>query len=131
MPLKSIIIPKKTMQYFENVSFECQVEAWCLRDGWQVLQPRVDHGSKTDVFITDGNHNYRIQVKSIDTLDESIKVAPMWCETDNIDYVIYFSKKAPWGFITPQFSKKRKLNHPEHIRFHQDHKNFKRSFDKA
>ncbi|WP_100644672.1 hypothetical protein [Alteromonas facilis] len=131
MPIKSTIIPEKTKQFFENVSFENQVETWLIRDGWQVFKPHIDHGSKTDVLISDGNLYYRIQVKCVDTSNETHKVRPQWQPDDNIDFIIYFSKKAQWGYITPIFHEARKLKHPEHIRFHQDPRNFVKAFSKA
>lgn len=36
--------------------------------------PMIDHGMKTDVLIADGNNFYRIQIKSVSTNDESLKV---------------------------------------------------------
>lgn len=131
MPVKSKLISKEARRYYENTSFEHLVSTWLQRDGWEVYAPYVDHGAKTDVLISDGNHFYRIQVKSVDTSDENIVVIPQWSEEDDIDYVIYFSKKADWGYITPKYSARRKLKHPEHIRFHQQAKNFKKAFDKA
>lgn len=131
MPVKSNQIPTKTKQFYENISFESLVEAWLIRDGWQVFKPHVDHGAKTDVLISDGNLYYRIQVKSVDSSDENLIVKPMWAGTDDIDFVIYFSKKSPWGYITPAFKSPRKLKHPEHLRFHQESKNFIKTFEKA
>lgn len=131
MPVKSLLISQNTKQFYENISFENQVETWLLRDGWQVFKPYVDHGSKTDVLISDGQHYYRIQVKSINTRDESMVVKPSWKSEDIIDFVIYFSKKAPWGYITPPFNHPRKLKHPDHIRFHQDPINFVKAFNQA
>lgn len=83
MPVKSNSIPQPTKQFCENVSFENQVEAWLLHDGWEVFKPNVDHGSKTDVLISDGNLYYRIQVKSLDIYNDTISVKPMWKEEDN------------------------------------------------
>lgn len=131
MPIKSKLISKEARKYYENTSFEHLVSTWLQRDGWEVYAPYVDHGAKTDVLISDGNHFYRIQVKSVDTSDENIVVLPQWSEEDDIDFVIYFSKRADWGYITPKYSTRRKLKHPEHIRFHQQAKNFKKAFDKA
>ncbi len=131
MPLKSNLIPEKTKQFYENISFENQVETWLLRDGWQVFKPHVDHGAKTDVLISDGNLYYRLQIKTVDTCDETVVVIPQWSDSDDIDFIIYFSKRAPWGYIARKFLEKRRLKHPEHIRFHQEAGNFKRAFDKA
>lgn len=131
MPIKSNLIPKETKQYCENVSYEHQVASWLLKDGWEVYIPHVDHGAKTDVLISDGEYYYRIQVKSVDNHDENTVVKPMWEKRDNIDFVIYFSKKGQWGYIAPQFHKPRKLNHPEHLRFHQNSTNFLKAFAKV
>lgn len=131
MPVKSKLLSKQAREYYENTSFEHLVSTWLQRDGWEVFAPYVDHGAKTDVLISDGNHFYRIQVKSLDTSDENIVVNAQWSDEDDIDYIIYFSKKADWGYITPKYGARRKLKHPEHIRFHQQAKNFKKAFDKA
>ena len=46
-----------------------------------------------------------------------------------IDYVIYFSRKGDWGYITPPFREVRKrLNSKGHVRFHQRLKHFTKAF---
>ena len=90
--------------------------------------PMIDHGQKTDVVISDGSTFYRIQVKSIESNDESIVVENKWGHV-NIDYVVYFSRNGNWGYIARPFSqRKKRLNSPEHIRFHQHPKNFMKAF---
>ena len=130
MPIRSNLIPDKAKEYYQNVSYEHQVASWLLKDGWEVYIPHVDHGARTDVLISDGEYYYRIQVKSVDKHDENTVVKPMWEKHDNIDLVIYFSKKGQWGYIAPLFHKPRKLNHHEHLRFHQNSTNFLKAFAK-
>jgi hypothetical protein len=99
-----------------------------LNDGWDVFMPMIDHGQKTDVVISDGSTFYRIQVKSIESNDESIVVENKWGHV-SIDYVVYFSRNGNWGYIARPFvQRKKRLNAPEHIRFHQHPKNFVKAF---
>lgn len=95
-----------------------------------MLIPAIDHGKKTDLVISDGRDYYSIQVKSIESDNESIKVENKW-KGVKIDFIIYFSRTRNWGYITPAFEENRKhLNAPGHIRFHNHPKNFLKAFSK-
>lgn len=73
---------------------------------------------KTDLLVSDGLNFYRIQIKSVETHDESHLVENKWGDVE-IDYVIYFSRTDNWGYITKPFTQsKKRLNSKEHIRFH-------------
>jgi len=128
MPVKNINQTIHASQYHKNVSFETLAASWFSGDGWEVLMPLVDHGKKTDLVLADDSHFYRIQVKTIDSNDESIQVENMW-GNEKIHYVIYFSRNSHWGYIARAFKEKRKhLNACDHIRFHQHPKNFLKAF---
>jgi hypothetical protein len=58
---------------------------------------------KTDLLVSDGNNFYRIQVKTIESHDESHVVENKWGRT-KIDYVIYFSREDNWDYILKPFS---------------------------
>ncbi|MFM2588183.1 hypothetical protein [Vibrio sp. TBV020] len=130
MPVKTFHIPSETKKHYKSISYETLLASWLLQDGWEVFMPMIDHGMKTDVLISDGNKFYRIQVKSVECLDEKTFVSAQWQST-KIDYVIYFSRCANWGYITPPFEGRRRVNHREHIRFHQHPENFRKAFYKA
>jgi len=130
MPIKNTPIKEETLAAHKQLSFENLAAAWLLSDGWEVLIPAIDHGKKTDLVVADDNNYYRIQVKSIQSNDESIKVENKWGDV-KIDYVIYFSRTGPWGYITPAFEENRKpLNSSGHIRFHHNQINFLKAFKK-
>lgn len=74
MPVKNSPIKEQTLAAHKQLSYEQLVAAWLTGDGWEVLIPAIDHGKKTDLVISDGDSYYRIQVKSIESDDESIKV---------------------------------------------------------
>lgn len=129
MPVKKSNRTLDAKKYYQNTSFEIEVCSWLLRDGWEVFQPFVDHDSKTDLLISDGNNFYRIQIKTIETNDESVFVQNMWGEV-KIDFVIYFSKSAGWGFIMKPFTQnKKRLNAEGHLKFHQHPKPFIKAFN--
>jgi hypothetical protein len=130
MPIKNSNIKKETLAAHKQLSYENLVTAWLTGDGWEVLIPAIDHGKKTDLVIADETNFYRIQVKTVESSDDSITVENRW-EDAKIDYVIYFSRTAEWGYIAPAFSEKRKrLNSPDHIRFHNHPVNFLKAFKK-
>jgi len=130
MPIKNTLIKEQTLAAHKQLSFENLVAAWLLSDGWEVLIPAIDHGKKTDLVVADESNYYRIQVKSIQSNDESIKVENKWGDV-KIDYVIYFSRTDHWGYITPAFVENRKrLNSSGHIRFHNNQVNFLKAFKK-
>lgn len=130
MPIKNSNIKEQTLAAHKQLSYESVVAAWLLGDGWEVLIPAIDHGKKTDLVVADDAHYYRIQVKSIDSNDESIKVENKW-KGAKIDYVIYFSRAGEWGYIMPAFQENSKrLNAAGHIRFHAHPTNFLKAFKK-
>ena len=130
MPIKNSKIKEQTLAAHKQLSYENLVTAWLMSDGWEVLIPAIDHGMKTDLVAADDSNFYRIQVKSIESSDESIKVENKW-KGVKIDYVIYFSRKGEWGYIAPAFKENRvRLNNPKHIRFHKHPKNFLKAFRK-
>ncbi|MCK9622950.1 MAG: group I intron-associated PD-(D/E)XK endonuclease [Methylobacter sp.] len=131
MPVKSSKIKQQTLAAHKQLSYEKLVAAWFMSDGWEVLIPAIDHGKKTDLVIADDENNYyRIQVKTVESNDESIKVENKWKGAE-IDYVIYFSRTGEWGYIAPAFNQnKKRLNAPDHIRFHNHPTNFHKAFKK-
>jgi len=131
VPVRNTQLKAQTLAAHKQLSYEQQVAAWLTSDGWEVLIPAVDHGMKTDLVATDGDNYYRIQVKSIESSDESTIVENKWKDA-KIDYVIYFSRTGCWGYIAPAFQEtRRKVSAPGHIRFHQHPKNFLKAFKKA
>lgn len=130
MPVRNTHLKEPTLAAHKQLSYESLLAAWLLSDGWEVLIPAIDHGKKTDLVIADESRFYRIQVKSIESKDESVKVENKW-KGAKIDYVVYFSRAADWGYITPAFTEDcKRLNSPGHIRFHLHPKNFLRAFEK-
>lgn len=130
MPTKTVVPSIPAQKTYKSISYETLLASWFLQDGWEVFMPLIDHGMKTDVLISDGSRFYRIQVKSVESLDDDISVESQWGNVD-INYVVYFSRLGNWGYITPPFRGRRKLNHQEHIWFHQHPKNFIKAFDRA
>ncbi|MCH4248593.1 MAG: hypothetical protein LKF82_12330 [Acinetobacter populi] len=124
MPIHQRALKEQTLIQYKNHSYEFLLLSWLLMGGWEASKPSVDLGLKTDVQVSDGRTLYRIQVKSLDSIDDNIIVENMWGDVD-IDYIVYFSKNADWGYITPAFKEKRKqLKSSNHIRFHQHPKCF-------
>lgn len=131
MPVKNFPQKESYARHYHNLSFESLCASWLLADGWDVFSPLIDHGSKTDLLISDGSNYYRIQVKSVDTADEDVVVENKWKDAP-IDYVIYFSKQRDWGYVAKPFRQKlKRLDSADHIRFHQHPKNFIKAFRKA
>ena len=54
MPVKKHAPKQSSKKHYENISFETLAASWLLNDGWEVYQPLIDHGMKTDLLITDG-----------------------------------------------------------------------------
>jgi hypothetical protein len=130
MPVKNSSIKLQTLAAHKQLSYENLVAAWLLWDGWEVLIPAIDHGKKTDLVVADDNNYYRIQVKSIESKDETIKVENKW-KGAKIDYVIFFSRAEEWGYIMPAFQESyKRLNAEGHIRFHAHPNNFLKAFKK-
>lgn len=131
MPIKKLPhCSSEAAKHYINISYETLLASWLLQDGWDVFMPMIDHGSKTDVLISDGKNYYRIQVKSLESNDETTRVYEQWHGVD-IDYVVYFTKSGNWGYIAPPFSGKRAVNHAEHVRFHQHPANFAKAFKRV
>lgn len=131
MPVRNTQIKPQTLAAHKQLSYEQLVAAWLTSDGWEVLIPAVDHGMKTDLVVTDGDNYYRIQVKSIESPDESTVVENKWKEA-KIHYVIYFSRTGDWGYIAPAFQEsRRRVNARGHVRFHPHPTNFLKAFRRA
>ena len=130
MPIKNSNLKPQTLAAHKQLSYENLVAAWLMGDGWEVLIPAIDHGKKTDLVAADDTNFYRIQVKSIGSGDESVKVENQW-KGAKIDYVIYFSRVGEWGYIMPAFQENSKrLNAAGHVRFYQHPTNFLKAFKK-
>ena len=130
MPVRIAEVEQTTLAAHKQLAFESLLAAWLLGDGWEVLIPIIDHGKKTDLVVSDDNRYYRIQVKSLKSSNENAIVENRWQQA-KIDFVVYFSLDAEWGYITPAFSEDRKpLKSPGHIRFHKHPKNFLKAFRK-
>jgi hypothetical protein len=128
MPILNATLKPTTLAAHYQLSFEQQVAAWLSSAGWEVLVPTVDHGRKTDLVIADDSTYYRIQVKTVHTTDPKIRVDNKWGAA-RLDYVIYFSTLADWGYITPAFPESlRLLNATGHVRFHAQRTNFLKAF---
>lgn len=129
MPIKKIPTTPETALFFKTTSYETLAASWLQGDDWEVFMPLTDHGSKTDLVISDGQQFYRLQVKTLKTNDENTVVEAQWPK-DKIDYVLYFSRAGDWGYITRPFQGRVRLNNKGHIRFHQAPKNFNSAFAK-
>jgi len=130
MPVRNAAIKETTLAAHKQLSYENLLAAWLLGDGWEVLIPAIDHGKKTDLVVADDKSYYRIQVKSIQSNNESVTVYNKW-QGAKIDYVVYFSTIGEWGYIALAFTEEsRPLNSQEHIRFHSHSVNFLKAFKK-
>lgn len=132
MPLKTSALASCQHRHYQSHSFEHFAVSYFMADGWEVFEPALDHGRKTDLVVSDGHVFYRIQIKSLETTDESVIVKNQWKNTDTrIDYVIYFSQKGNWGYIVKPFNNRQiRLNSAGGIRFHKHQKNFSQAFAK-
>jgi len=129
MPIKNQAPKDTAVKHYENISYESLTASWLLNDGWEVYHPMIDHGMKTDLLIADGQTYYRIQIKTLASSDENALVVNKWGDA-NIDFVIYFSKKGNWGYITKPFKQRTKpLKSKGHIRFHKAQQPFARAFE--
>lgn len=128
MPIRNAVRKNPTLNAYKQLSYETLAASWLLSDGWEVFTPMIDHGEKTDLLIADKSKVYRIQVKSVESKEEDCFVENKWGEV-KIDFVIYFSRNANWGYIARPFSSsKKRLNAGDHIRFHQHPANFAKAF---
>lgn len=131
MPVRQTALKEQTLSQYKNHSYEFLLLSWLLSNGWDASMPSLDIYAKTDIQILDGRTVYRIQVKSLDSANDNIVVDNKWDDAD-IDYVIYFSRNAEWGYIIPAFKEKRRnLKSDNHIRFHQHPTNFLKAFSKC
>jgi len=116
MPVKNALRTTPALQHYKQVSFETLAASWFTFDGWEVFAPIIDHDMKTDLLVSDGNNFYRIQIKTIESHDESHVVENKWGDA-KIDYVIYFSREDNWGYILKPFKQRTKrLNSAGSIR---------------
>ena len=131
MPRRLTQTKEGTLQTLKNMSYESTVISWLMYGGWQVFNPVVDNGHKTDVLISDGPNYYRIQIKTLSASGEDHLVNNQW-EDCNIDYIIYFARNSTWGYIAQAFNEKsRHLNHPSHARFESNSRRiFLKEFNK-
>ncbi|MGC7590214.1 hypothetical protein ACPWUF_07020 [Bisgaard Taxon 46] len=129
MPRRLTQTPSETHKTMRNVTFESQVIAWLLYDGWQVFTPVLDNWHKTDVLISDGEQYIRIQIKTLSAgKGKKVKISNCWGDAP-IDYVIYFAREGEWGYIMPAFKElARPLNHSEHRFFELKRKDFLTAF---
>src|SRR4051812_30668644 len=117
MPRRTTQIKDGTAKRHTNHSFELLVATWLMQAGWQIFFPLLDDGHCTDMLVSDGPEYFRLQIKTLETQDESTEIQNRWKNKD-IHYVIYFAKASNWGYICPSFdTNKKRLNDPSHKRF--------------
>ena len=118
MPTRQTHTATTTHEVMKNTAYENIVKGWLMHAGWQVFSPELDHGHKTDVLISDGKQNHRVQVKTVGAKGKDHVVQKQWEDEHSIDVVVYFARNSSWGVVAPAFTEnKRPLNHPEHVRF--------------
>lgn len=129
MPKRMTPTPPGTRKTLKEMSYEQQVIAWLMSDGWQVFTPVVDHGHKTDILISDGIQYFRIQIKTVEASSSDHIVRNQWDDLP-LDCVIYFARNSNWGCIAQAFAEnKRLLNDKRHVSFvQQDKKSFLTAF---
>lgn len=129
MPVRNSALSQPTLAAHKQLSYESLLASWLVGSGWEVLIPAIDHGKKTDLVIADDTRFYRIQVKSVETSDESTKVDNKWSGS-SIDYVVYFSRSADWGYVAKPFKElRRRLNASGHVRFRLQPESFMKAFE--
>lgn len=130
MPVRQTVLKEQTLSLYKNHSYEYLLLSWLLKAGWDASMPSLDVYAKTDIQILDGRKVYRLQVKSLDSVEENIRVENRWGEID-IDFIVYFSRNAEWGYIAPAFKEKHKnLKSNGHVRFNQHPNSFIKAFSK-
>jgi hypothetical protein len=128
MPVRNSPLRETALAAHKQLSYEQLVASWLLSGGWEVLIPAIDHGKKTDLVAADDSLFYRIQVKSVESNDESTKLENKW-KGAKIDYVVVFSRTRDWGYIMRAFQEDAKrLNADGHVRFHAHPKSFLKAF---
>lgn len=131
MPVRTDPLKAPTLAVYKQLSYESLITAWFIDGGWEVFHPVVDHNAKTDILVADKQNHYRIQVKTLASADNDTRVENKW-KGANIDYVIYISRSADWGYIVPAFTQRNKrLNDPTHLKFSVNSSEFLSAFEKA
>src|ERR1035441_8051584 len=116
MPYHTTELTDAHARLHKNHSYEFLVATWLMQDGWQVFAPLLDAAHAVDLIVSDGPKSYRIQIKSVESQDESCYVQNVW-KGRHIDYVIYFAQRSNWGYVCPAFTTNRKkLDDPSHFR---------------
>jgi hypothetical protein len=124
MPCRTTQIKDGTAKCHTNHSFELLVATWLMQDGWQVFFPLLDHSHCTDMLVSDGPRYFRLQIKTIEAQNESVKIQNKW-KDKGIQFIVFFAKNSNWGYICPAFNTSAKrLNDPAHKRFHKARMNF-------
>jgi len=128
VPLRRTPHKPGTKKYLQNCSYELQCACWFSQAGWQVFTPLFDHGHKTDLLVSDGENNYRIQVKTAENASDGLEIANQW-NGSRVDYVALFAKNSSWGTIFPAFvENKRKLKNVDGCKFKLSKASFMKAF---
>jgi hypothetical protein len=128
MPKRITGLTEAHARLYKNHAFELLVATWLMDAGWQVFIPLLDAAHAVDLIVSDGPKSYRVQIKSVESQDESRQVQNAW-KGKHIDYVIYFSQRSNWGYVCPAFdTNQRRLNDPTHKRFEKSAKSFLAAF---
>jgi hypothetical protein len=99
MPVLHTTLKDPALAAHKNLSYEHILSGWLTGFGWEVLKPLVDHGRRTDLVIADDEGRYfRIQVKTVQSKDESARIENRW-HGGRLDYIVIFSTQADWGYI--------------------------------
>lgn len=131
MPRRMTATKAGTRQALQNVSYESEICAWLMQDGWQVFTPVLDNGHSTDLLVSDGPSYYRIQVKTVDGKSEDQFIYNRWKDSE-VDVVIVCARNSNWGYVLPAFApNKRKLNHKGHMKFVHNKNAFLKAFHKV
>ena len=132
MPILHTTLKHPALAAHKNLSYEHILCGWLTGFGWEVLKPLVDHGRRTDLVIADDEGRYfRIQVKTVQSRDETVRIENRW-HGGRLDYIVIFSTQADWGYIAPAFTEaSRRVNDRSHIRFHYHPEHFRKAFEKA
>jgi len=129
MPRRSTVIKEETHRHLKNLAFENKVISWLMSDGWEVYGPVVDNGHKTDILISDGEHYYRIQIKTVEINSEDSQVVENKWGEKKIHVVVYFARNSNFGYVLEPFKgQTKKLNSKDHIRFDQNKNSFLKAF---
>jgi hypothetical protein len=128
MPKRTTSLTDANARLHKNHSYELLVATWLMQGGWQVFTPLLDAAHAVDLIASDGPKSYRLQIKSVESQDETSSVLNCWKDR-HIDYVIYFAQRSNWGYVCPAFTTNRKrLDDASHKRFQQNCKEFLAAF---